>query len=454
MDEQRTNPAERAPESTERPREEARPVKREKPPKKPGAVSRFFNQFGIGKYWEKLNDYFEYEEKMEATAAEREAKKETAEAMQIAGKEAVGEVKARGAEMPARIEESAARAGATSAEAASVIAEAKKEEAQVEAEAEAAKADFDKEIPVFLAEPEGAVLPSAEEIINAREAEELPGWEESEMADVTKAEMEKKAKKEAEGFPRAEEFEEDRDVVAKEREAVARNQQAKEIKPKTYKPGEFEVLEEEVIEPKAEELPPVEEFEAIAKEHEVRDEMEKAKVEPVTLGKIKKKEKSFAEEREGLSMQEFFGDFGFKVGDKVKIRLDSGEVDPGWALINIGRDKKSALVGKIGKDGEPMAKRVDLEELKQLKQEEEFFEKGEKESGKITQRMEKSLSKKRAVYAAQKAAEKISSQDKKALNEWAATIKEPSRGKKETKPVKSAEKKKTAKKKAAGRRAA
>jgi hypothetical protein len=174
-----TNAAEMAPEPQERPREEEKPIKREKPSKKPGSVSRFFNQFGIGKYLEKLNDYYEYEEQMEAVAAEKEAKRETAEAMQIAGEEAVGEVKARGAEMPAQIEASAARAGAIAPEAAPVVAEAKAEEARVEEEAEVAAAEIKKEAEALAAGSESAGLPQVEKSAESAEtkAGELPPGE-------------------------------------------------------------------------------------------------------------------------------------------------------------------------------------------------------------------------------------------------------------------------------------
>ena len=154
MDEEKINTAEAAPEPQEKTREEETPAKLEKPPRKPGSVSRFFNQFGVGKYWERLNDYFEHEEKMEKAAAEKEATKETAEGMRAVADSEVGAVKERGAEMPAQIEQVAARAGAASPEAAPIVAEAKAEEAKVEAEAEAAKAALSGEAEALKQEGE------------------------------------------------------------------------------------------------------------------------------------------------------------------------------------------------------------------------------------------------------------------------------------------------------------
>ena len=163
MDEERKIAAGEVSEEEKPKTEEKRPAKLEKPPKKPGSVSRFFNQFGIGKYWEKLNDYFEYEEKMEKAVAEKEASKETAEGMKIAAEAEVGAVKERGAEMPAQVENAAARAGAESSDASPVVAEAKAEEAKVEAEAEAAKADLNKEAEALIVGPE-AKPPAVEQI--------------------------------------------------------------------------------------------------------------------------------------------------------------------------------------------------------------------------------------------------------------------------------------------------
>jgi hypothetical protein len=256
MDDKITNTAEMAPEPQERPREEEKPIKREKPPKKPGSVSRFFNQFGVGKYWEQMNEYFEYEEKMEKAAAGKEATKETAEGMRAAAEGEVGAVKARGAEIPQQLNEAAVRAGAGSAEAAPIVAKAQAEETKIEEEAEAAKSDLEEEIPVFLAEPESTGLPSAEEIIKASEAEKpakaekLPTWEESDEADVTKEAEVKAAAVKAEELPSAEEI-----IKAHEAErAVEAEKPAKAEKLPTWEESDEADVTREA---KAKEMPPV-----------------------------------------------------------------------------------------------------------------------------------------------------------------------------------------------------
>ncbi len=394
MDEKKIGVGEAAEPQEKTRAEEEKPAKLEKPPKKPGAVSRFFNQFGIGKYWERLNDYFEHEEKMEAAAAEKEAAKETAEGMESVAKEEIIYIKNKGAEIPAKIEESATRAGAGSAEAAPVVAEAKAEEAKIEQEAEAAKADLDEEIKVFVAEPASLNLPSTEEIIRAHESGK------------------------GEKLPPVEEF-----------EAIAKEHEAKQP-PSIEKIKAVEVLDEEVEEAEA---PPsigeVKPVEVISEEviEPGEEEMEKAKVEPVSLKKIKK----------------------------------TGEVRAvaSWDDIEPIKSKELEKAVKAGKFEPKISSgfKARLPELAGI-MEEAFFAKGEKGSKLQLNRMAKSLERVREAYAAQTAAKEISPQDEKALKKWIAETKgateiisaEPEKAK----PAKVIELKKSAKKKAPGRRVA
>ncbi len=420
-------------------RTEFEAVQKEKKLRKPGAVSRFFNQFGIGKYWERMNDYFEQEEKMEKSAAEKAAVKETVGDVKTAAGEKVQEVKGVGAEMPVKIEAAAARAGAEAPEAAPVVAEAKVEEAAIEEEAEAAKADLIKELPP---------VEEFEEIARGHEAMAKKEKEEAEDVEIVEKEsMEDEVRKKYKDTPvneidarikslnfsigkerdydARELLEAERDILAKvkkekmpakarekkievklpawdeeenlenlppveEFEAVAKEHEEQAV-PSPEKVKAAEVLEEEVEEPKAE-LPSTEEFEEIARAHETNKEMAKAKIEAVPLDKKKQKEE----------LEDILIDFGFRRGDKVPVIDESGKVDPSWEIIGIDKDKGTAFVTKKGKDKEPMLKTIDLEELKQWKREEEFFGKGKKESRKRMWRGVKSLAGARGEYAAQR----------------------------------------------------
>ncbi len=282
--------AEKSSEAGAKEQREFEAVRKEKKLKKPGAVSRFFNQFGIGKYWERLNDYYEQQEKLVEAEAEREATRETAEDIRAVAETEVSSVKARGQEVPTKILESAARTGASPEEAAPVIEEAKAETAAIEREAEAAKTDLAKD------------------------------------------------------------------------------------------------------------LPPVEEFEAIAKEHKVRAEMEKAKVEPVPLKKPKKVKKELPsiekEEFEAIPATEFLGEFGFKIGDKVVVVGDSGNLDTGWKITSLGKETGEVLLGKKDKGGEPIFLNVDIKTLKKWQAEaaeEAWFEKGAATSRARGKRIESKL---------------------------------------------------------------
>lgn len=324
--------AEKSSEAGAKEQREFEAVRKEKKLKKPGAVSRFFNQFGIGKYWERLNDYYEQQEKLAEAEAEREAIRETAEDIRAVAETEVSSVKARGQEVPTKILESAARTGASPEEAAPVIEEAKAETAAIEREAEAAKTDLAKDLP-----------PVEEFEIEARKAQEMR-------------------------------------ILSPE-------------KVKTV-----EVLEEEVEEPVVEDLPPVEEFEAIAKEHKVRAEMEKAKVEPVPLKKPKKVKKELPsiekEEFEAIPATEFLGEFGFKIGDKVVVVGDSGNLDTGWKITSLGKETGEVLLGKKDKGGEPIFLNVDIKTLKKWQAEaaeEAWFEKGAATSRARGKRIESKL---------------------------------------------------------------
>lgn len=403
-------------------------VRKEKKIKKPGSVYRFFNQFGIGKYWERLNDYYEQEEQLEKEEAEREASKETVEDVRAAAETRVSAVKKEGEEMPTKILESAARVGVRAEEAAPAIVEAKAETAAIAQEAETAKKDLGAEIEILekrsmedeirgeyknrpvrevdvriknlesnirleknlnkreLLEAERDILLKIKkEKLSVKKVgpaikEKLPEWEEVEEAEARPVEL-----------PPVEEFETEARAVKEER--VPRPE---EIKP-------VEVLEEEVEEPiepkkkmravKAEELPPAEEFEEVAREHEVKEEMKKAKVEPVALGKIKKVGKELPPEWEEIEPAKI-------TAADIK-KIESGQ----WA------PKISARL----KDNMP--------DISAIMEESRFFAKGEKSSKARLKRMLNSLEKVRQAYAKQKMAKEISAQDEKALKKWIADTK-------------------------------
>ncbi|MFH2136120.1 MAG: hypothetical protein ABII19_00585 [Patescibacteria group bacterium] len=465
-------------------------AQKEKRLKKPGSVSRFFNQFGVGKYWERMNDYFEQEEKMEKATAEKAAAKETVGDVKAAAEEKVGEVKKTGAEMPVKIESAAARAGAEAGETAPVVAEAGVVEAQIEQEAEAAKADLDQEVEdVEIVEKESMeddirkkykdapmrdidvkiknldsdigretdpdlkdMLEAERDILVKIKKEkmpvktpekkidvELPAWDEKEVEDmevVEKESMEDELRRKYKDVSAREiDFrihnlesqirrEKDKDLLEMleaERDILAKIKKEKMSIRAPGKRGEKIPVWEETEELKSvkdvstKDLPPIEEFKAVAREHEeqavpspekvkavdvleeeieepAEEEMAKAKVEVKSL-----KNKKSKEEPEEISI-----DFDLKRGDKVPVIGESGKVEPGWTLVSFGKDKKTAMVTKPGKDGQPMLKTIDLEELKQWKREEEFFGKGRKESRKRMWRGVKSLAGARGEYAAQR----------------------------------------------------
>ncbi|MBU1146279.1 hypothetical protein KKD80_01905 [Patescibacteria group bacterium] len=380
-------------------------AQKEKRLKKPGSVSRFFNQFGVGKYWERMNDYFEQEEKMEKATAEKAAAKETVGDVKAAAEEKVGEVKKTGAEMPVKIESAAARAGAEAGETAPVVAEAGVVEAQIEQEAEAAKADLDQEV----------------EDVEIIEKESLEDDIRKKYKDAPMRDIDVKIKNLDSDIGR--ETDPDlKDMLEAERDILVKIKKEKmpvktpEKKIDVELPVWDEAEEIKKVKPLgAEDLPPIEEFEAVAREHEeqevpspekvkavdvleeeieepAEEEMVKAKVEVKSL-----KNKKSKEEPEEISI-----DFDLKRGDKVPVIGESGKVEPGWTLVSFGKDKKTAMVTKPGKDGQPMLKTIDLEELKQWKREEEFFRKGKKESRKKMWRGVKTLTRARGEYAAQR----------------------------------------------------
>ena len=352
-----------------------------------------------------MNDYFEQEEKMEKAEAEREASRETAKDIKATAESEVKAVREHGAKIPKQIEESAARAGAGSSEVAPIVAEARAKEAKIEKEAEAAKADLNKEAEdIEIVEKE-----SLEDEIR-RKYKDAPLREVNARMDNLELLVGREKNPDARELLEAE-----LDILAKvKKEKMPAKVENKEIEVKL--PAWDETEEAKGVKPlSAEGLPPVEEFETVAKEHEERavpspekvkpvevlseeviepaeEEMARAKVKPMPLEKRKPKE-----EPEEISI-----DFGFRVGDKVPVVNESGKVEPGWTLVSFGKDKKTASAGKKGKDGEPMLKTIDLEELKQWKRDEEFFRKGEKESRKRTWRGVKSLTKVRGEYAAQR----------------------------------------------------
>jgi len=406
-------------------------ARKEKKLKKPGSVSRFFNQFGIGKYWERLNDYFEQEEQMEKGEAEREASKETAGDIKAAAEEKMSAVKEVGAKMPAKILESAARAGARAEEAAPVVAEARAEEAAIEQEAEAAKIDLGEDVEII---EKGSMEDELKEKYGDRPEREV---------DLRIKSLESNIRLEK-NLDMRELLEAERDILAeikKEKErpkAPSGRRLFKTTAEEEMKaPGKkIEVKlppwdEEEGLK----DLPPGEEFEAIAKEHKeravpspeevkavevleeeveepVEEEMEKAKVKPVALGKRKAKA-------------------GPPSIEEIKpVEVLSEEVIAGEALTpwdEVEPEKISSAERRRIEAGQWMPK-----VSKGLKEnqpeifdaiEEAFFAKGEKGSKARLERMLNSLEKVEEAYVAQKAAKEISSQDEKALKRWIAETK-------------------------------
>jgi len=433
--------------------------RKEKKLKKPGSVSRFFNQFGIGKYWERLNDYFEQEEQMEKEEAEREASKETAGDIKAAAEEKVSAVKEVGAKMPTKILESAARAGAREEEAAPVVAEVKAEAAQIEQEAKAAKTDLGEEIEILEQKP------LEDEIREKYKNTPVRG------VDVRIKSLESNIRSEK-NLDMRELLEAERDIlveIKKEKEPAKVPDKKIEVKLPPW--DEEEGLKD---------LPPVEEFEAAAKEHEDRavpspekvkavdvleeeveetaeEEMKKAEIKPVRLDKGKEK-----------VSDELPPDSGFKLMGKVKVLRGDGQLEEEWIATSFDKDAGRVTVVKFDKKkGWSSAKHPKLEELKNWQKmevppsieeikpvevlseeiigaewkpktskgfeerqpeifdamEESFFAKGEKGSKARLERMLNSLEKVGEAYVAQKAAKEISAQDEKALKKWIAETK-------------------------------
>ena len=386
-------------------------ARKEKKLKKPGSVSRFFNQFGIGKYWERLNDYFEQEEKMEKEEAEREAGKETMEDIKVVAGEKVSAVKERGGEIPTKILKSAARAGAGEEEAAPIVAEAKAEEAAIEKEAEAAKTDLDEEIEItekrsmedelreeYKNRPAREVDARIKNLESNIGSEKNPG-----MRELLEAErdilVEIKKDKETE-----------RVKVSSKRKNLGLPVRDEGISTKNLPPGEeFEAISKEhevktemekasvqpvaLREPKKVgkvDLPPGEEFEAISKEHEVKTEMEKARVEPIAPGKMKKAGKELPPEWE-------------EVKPATISAVDRKKIEAGNWVPKISAGFQ---------DRQP--------DLSAIMEESFFFAKGEKDSKARLERMLDSLEKVGQAYVKQKVAKEISAADEKALKKWIA----------------------------------
>jgi hypothetical protein len=420
-------------------------VRKEKKLKKPGSISRFFNQFGIGKYWERLNDYFEQEEKLEKEEAERKAGKETAEDIRVAAEEKVSVVKEKGREMPTKILESAARVGAGEEEAAPVIAEVKAEEAAIEKEAEAAKIDLGEEIEIL---EKGSMEDELREEYKNRPTREVDARIknlESNMGSEKNPDMRELLEAEKDILAEIKkEKEKERVRVSSGRKNLGLPVRDEGIKTKDLPPGEeFEAISKEhevktemekasvqpvaLREPKKVgkvDLPPGEEFEAISKEHEVKTEMEKAKVEPIAPGKMKNAGKELPPEWEEVKPATI------SAADRKKIETGN------WApKISAGfQDRQS--------------------DISAIMEESFFFAKGEKDSKARLKHMLDSLEKVGEAYTAQKAAKEISAADEKALKKWIAETKgamDALKHASEMKPVKVVELKK---RKPAKRRAA
>ncbi|MBI5071630.1 hypothetical protein HZB93_01920 [Candidatus Falkowbacteria bacterium] len=448
-------------------RKEFEAVRKEKKLRKPGSVSRFFNQFGIGKYWERLNDYFEQEERMEKEEAERAAAKETAGDVKAAAEEKVGAIKAEGTEMPKKIEASAARAGAEAAEAAPIVAEAKAEETQIEQEAEAARADLGEEVEILEQRPlmdevkekyekkykdtplreidvrikyiehqmkaqdnrhdeieeglkSGKLFKSDELRAEQKQMEEKREWFETERKILLEIKKEKTPAKAEVKKIKAEES-----LAWEEAEEPAVAKEAKEgAVPSPAEVKSAEVLSEEIIEP-------------------AEEEMEKAKVKPVSLKK--KKIQAGPPSIKEIKPVEVLGEE--VIGAESLTLWD--EVEP--ATISVTERKKI----ETGRWEPKISAEFKAHEPKLFSEmEKAFFAKGEKGSKARLERMLSSLEKVGEAYAKQKTEKEISAADLKALKKWIAETKAAinvlQRAPEEMKPVKVVELKK---KKKAGRAA-
>lgn len=474
--------------------------RKEKKLKKPGAVSRFFNQFGIGKYWERLNDYYEQEEQLEKEEAERETSKEIAGDIKAAAEEKVSAVKEAGAKMPTKILESAARAGASSEEAAPAVTEARAETAAITQEAEAAKTDLGVEIEIIekrsmedeirgeyknrpvrevdvriknlesnirleknsgrreLLEDERDILLEIKKEkmpvkkIGPTIKEKLPEWEEVEEAEAKPVEL-----------PPVEEFETEARAVKEER--VPRPE---EIKP-------VEVLEEEVEEPideemrkakvepiepkkkiravravKAEELPPAEEFEEVDRTHEIKKAAEVLKAKDLPPGS------EFEEVAREHEVKEEMKKAKVEPVALGKMKKVGKELPPEWEEIEPAKIT-AADIKKIesGQWAPKISVRLkdNMPDISAIMEESFFFAKGEKSSKARLKRMVNSLEKVRQAYVKQKMAKEISAVEEKELKKWISETKgavDVLRHAPEMKPVKVTElKKRKAKRRAA-----
>jgi hypothetical protein len=387
--------------------------RKEKKLKKPGSVSRFFNQFGIGKYWERLNDYFEQEEQMEREEAEREASKETAGDIKAAVEEKVSAVKEAGTKMPTKILESAARAGARAKEAAPVVAEVKAEAAQIEQEAEAAKTDLGEDIEIL---EQGSMKDELKEKYEDRPARDV---------DLRIKSLESNIRSEK-NLDMRELLEAERNILVEiKKEKEPAKVPGKKIEVKLPPWDEEEGLKD---------LPPGEEFEAIAKEHKeravpspeevkavevleeaveepVEEEMEKEKIKPVFLKKQSK--------RAGPpSIEEI------KPVEVLSEEIIGAEQVPAWDDVKPITSKEIEEMVKAGRWKPKISKGLEERQPEIFDaMEEAFFAKGEKGSKARLERMLDSLEKVGQAYAAQKTAKEISAQDEKALKKWIAETK-------------------------------
>lgn len=442
-------------------KKEFKMVQKEKKLKKPGSVSRFFNQFGIGKYWEQLNDYFEQEEKMEKAAAGKEANKETAGDIRAVAEEEVSKVKTKGEEMPTEIKDSAARAGATEEEAAPVVAEAVVEEAEIEQEAEAAKEDLSGEIEILEQKPlmdevkakyekKYRDTPLRQIDAKIKDIEHQMREQDARHEEIERGLRSGKLFKSDKLWAEQKQMEEKREWIEAERNILFEIKKEKTpVRAEKIKVKEvpaWEEVEEPAVAKEAKEraVPSPEEVrpaEVLSEEivESAEEEMKKAKVEPISLGKrrgVKEGPPSLEETRAAEVL-----------GEEVI------EMPPEWKEIKPITSKE--LEERVRAGGVPKVStgfRTRLPELSGI-METAFFARGKESEKARLEWMISSLEKVAQAYAAQKAAKEISVQDEKALKKWIAETKGAivvlSQAPEEMKPVKVVELKKPAKKKPA-----
>lgn len=353
-------------------RTEFEAVRKEKKLKKPGAVSRFFNQFGVGKYWERMNDYFEQEEKMEKEEAEKAAAKETVSDVRAAAEEEVGALKEAGAEVPGEVEASASRAGAEEETAAPVIEEAKVEEAAIEKEAEAAKADLDKEVED---------VEIVEKISLEDELREKYKGTSVNAIDARIKSLGLSIAREGDSDAR-ELLEAERDILVKiKKEKMPAKAREKKLEVKLPAWDEEENLED---------LPPVEEFEIAAKEHEEQAVPSPEKVKAVEVL-----------EEEVVETPPEWENIKPVTSEELKRKVEAGRWKPKMLSPEFQSREPEIFSAMEGA----------------------FFAKGEKSARARLEHMVDSLEKVGQAYVAQKAAKEMSPQDEKILRKWVAETK-------------------------------